>query len=196
MDPLQAAVLAIPGDVDRKTILKHVGQWINERNARLGAAEEEVQKSKHKLFIDQWCTAYEAKFGSKYAFMGGKDGSAVTKLLSFGFEIEHLMRIAKAAWENPPNTFFCKMAGSIPGFMSRINEIRAELNSIRGKSTKALPPHVQLQILKEMRTSHVCNPNSVEYDESRITPDARKEYADIKRKIMEIEHTQRQRALA
>lgn len=195
MEPLREAVLAIPGDTDKKTILKHVGLWIKERNARLGAVADAVQQSKHKQFIDLWCTAYEAKFGSKYAFMGGKDGEAVKRLLAFGFEVEHLIRIAKAAWEHP-TSFFCKMAGSITGFMAKLNDIRAELNAIlKKKPTPSLPPHIQLQVLREMKDNHVCNSNSVAFDDSKMTAEARKEYADIKKKIMELEFSQRKRAL-
>lgn len=195
MEPLRTAVLAIPIDVDQKTILQQVRLAIKERNANLGAAEDEKRKSQHKEFIERWCAGYEAKFGAKYAFMGGKDGEAVKKLLAFGFDIDHLMRIAKAAWEHPTG-FFCKMAVSLTGFMSRINEIRAELNTMRGSWPKFLPPHVQLNILREMKDGHVCNPSAIAYNESKMTPEARKEYAEIKRKITEIEQEQRKRAMA
>lgn len=194
MEPLQSAVLAIPGDIDKKTIIKHVNAFIKERNVRNGIKADEAQLSKHKLFIDLWCKAYEAKFGEKYAFMGGKDGECVKRLLAFGLEVEHLMRVAKAAWEHPKD-YFCKSASSITGFMSRLNEIRAELNAMRKEPTKSLPPYVQLQILRDMKDNHVCNQNSVAFDESKMTVEARKEYAEVKKKIMELEATQRKRAL-
>lgn len=165
--------------------------------AEAGVSEDRKEKteSEHHRFIQLWCAAFEQKFGEKYAFVGGRDGEAVKKLIGFGLPTEHLIRIAKAAWEHPEE-FFCKRAASLTGYMSRLNEIRMELNALKAVGQKGLPAFKQLEILRDMKATHVCNPESVHFSESKMTAEARKEYADIKKKIMEIEHSQRQQALA
>ena len=55
--------------------------------------------------------------------------------------VDHLIRIAVAAWQRT-DLFNCRQASSISGFVSRINDIRAELNSTRnGKNVD----HNQMQ---------------------------------------------------
>ena len=91
-------------------------------------AEGAQNGAAHAEFIAAWVKSYpEHHSGAAYVVQGGKDGSAVKKLVA-NLTVEKLMRIAVAAWQNS-DEFNCKQAASIAGFASRINEIRAELNA-------------------------------------------------------------------
>ena len=83
-----------------------------------------------------WTKHYPLHHSSEpYAFQGAKDGAAVKALLTTTKKTpEDLIRVAVAAWKHPAG-FNCKMAASICGFNSKFNDIRNELNALRGKSS-------------------------------------------------------------
>lgn len=90
----------------------------------------------HNGFIKAWADAYQAAFGVAYLFAGGKDASAVKRLLASGLSGSDLLALAQAAWKKP-GAFNCKQAVSIAGFASRLNEIRAEVGAAKPKSELA-----------------------------------------------------------
>lgn len=98
---------------------------------------EASKPSEHTAFVKAWADAYEEVFGDPYIFAGGKDGSAVKRLLKTGVPVPELLAIARAAWGRN-QLFNCKQAASIAGFAGRLNDIRAELRG--GK--KATPSKV------------------------------------------------------
>lgn len=186
-DTLTAAILAVPVEVESKDIRKVVNECLKQRQTPTQPF------SKHNEFIALWCSAYATKHGGKYLFLA-KDAAAVAKLVNT-FEVEHLMRIAKAAWDHQ-ELFACKAANSLTGFMSRINDIRAELEQWRlSKKGTTMPAFQQLKILQEMKSRHPCNRDSTAFDEAQMTADKKKEYAEIKRKILELEQGQRRQVL-
>lgn len=81
----------------------------------------------HQRFIQLWHDAYLEKFGYRYCMAGGKDGSAVKRLLRNmeGQDPEDLVAIAKKAWRF--QSFRCKQAKTIAGFVGSFNHIMSEL---------------------------------------------------------------------
>jgi len=89
----------------------------------------------HRDFVQGWGERYQKKFGRAYVFQGGKDASAVKRLLkATGKSADLLLAEVERAWGSAG--FNCKQAVSISGFVSRYNEIQAELVS-------PLPPGVR-----------------------------------------------------
>lgn len=93
-------------------------------------AAAEPKASAHTVFVKAWGDAYLEAFGDPYLFAGGKDGSAVKRLLKAGLTTEELLVIARAAWGRG-HLFNCKQAASIAGFASRLNDIRAEIRGVK-----------------------------------------------------------------
>jgi len=96
---------------------------------------EAPKPSEHTLFVKAWGDAYEETFGDPYIFAGGKDGSAVKRLLKTGVPPDELLAIARAAWSHN-QLFNCKQAASIAGFAGRLNDIRAELRAKKPKASQ------------------------------------------------------------
>lgn len=199
-ETLRAALNSIPSDVDGKAIRKVVSACLKDR-------QPVKPWTQHQQFFDAWCKAFYDKFKIGYPVMGGKDGAAVKKLLAFaseiradrptGFdEVEHLMRIAKAAWDHP-ETFACRQARTLGGFMSKFAEIRIELEEMRtGKGNKGtkMPAFKQLEILRASLAQHPCNPRSISYNPDSASLKA--DYSMLKRKIAELEADEGKRARA
>lgn len=97
----------------------------------------EVPNEAHAAFISGWTEAFAETFGDDYIFAGGKDGSAVKRLLKTGVPTADLLALARGAWGNL-KLFNCKQAASIAGFSGRLNEIRAELRATIPKSNNLL----------------------------------------------------------
>lgn len=88
----------------------------------------------HKELIEQWCLAYQARFGSPYVFQGGKDGIAVKKLLATGIDAESAIKNAKLAWDMPESAKFwaCNnQASTVAGFVGAYNKIVVELSKVQ-----------------------------------------------------------------
>lgn len=181
---LKSALLAVPRDIDNKALLCACRDILRDRVV-----------SDHKALIKFWCESYEKEFGFPYVFLA-KDAAAVKKLLA-SLDMERLVRIFKAAWVQR-DVYPCSASKTLTGLLSKINEIRDALNAQRnGKApAKSMPAFKQLEILKSEKAKHPCNCNSVKYDESLCTPDRRKEYAELKKKIMDLEQSELQRARA
>ena len=94
----------------------------------------EPKASAHTAFVNAWGDAYLEAFGDPYIFAGGKDGSAVKRLLKSGLPTDDLLALARAAWSRG-HLFNCKQAASIAGFASRLNDIRAELRGAKPVSS-------------------------------------------------------------
>lgn len=188
LQPLQTALRAIPKDVEVKAIRKVINQELYSR-------QPVKPLCPHNQLIELWCKAFESRFGAKYVFLG-KDAQAVKRLLAIDYgadPVTHVMKIARAAWEHK-DKYPCNMSLTLPKLLSHINEIREWLNANHdGKPT--IPLFKQLEILKDMRQNHPCNPDSIAYDEKPTTAQ-RQEFADIKRKISELEQAQRRQVMA
>lgn len=105
----------------------HIGREKDKRKDIPDASASGV--SPHTQFIRRWGVAYEEFHGRPYAFQGGKDASAVKRLLGTArLSPDDLLAVAAAAWALP-NLFNCKQAVSIAGFAGRFNEIAAELRT-------------------------------------------------------------------
>lgn len=86
--------------------------------------------SLNRKFSDEWCKAYEEKFGGKYAFQGGRDGKAVASLMKFGTP-EELIALAKKAWgQTDPQKFWncINHSSTISKFLNGLPSIRVELS--------------------------------------------------------------------
>ena len=192
--PLQTALRAIPTDVDAKAIRKVVNQVLKERQPAKPPCH-------HAQLIDLWCGSFETRFGAKYVFLG-KDAKAVKALLAIDYgtrvsdPVAHLIRLAKAAWEHKEG-YPCSMSLTLPKLLSHINEIREWLNANRnGKPTAPMPAFKQLEVLREAKAFHPCNPDSIAaVDMDKRTPAQKQEYAEIKRKITELEQAQRRQVM-
>lgn len=192
-EPLTTALRAIPKDVDPKAIRKVVGQVLKERQPVKDAGI-------HTQLIERWCASFETRFGDKYVFQG-KDAKAVKALLAIDYgtkvsdPVAHLLRIATAAWEHKEG-YPCNMSLTLPKLLSHINEIREWLNTNKdGKATKAIPEFEQLARLRDMKANHPCNRDSIAFDETMRTPDNLAKYAEIKRKLAELEQARNRQVM-
>lgn len=92
-----------------------------------------VAPSEHKVFADAWTREFEAYFGHRYAFTGGKDGSAIKRMLGWHVgTAEELVAIAVEAWKNAGDRrrfFNCARATTIADFASAFVQIRQELTA-------------------------------------------------------------------
>ena len=91
--------------------------------------------------------SFEAHFGQRYDFQGGKDAAKVTALLGYAGSSANVMAVATAAWSHPTG-FWSRRASSLSMLESRWNEIRAELAAVgkaplAGTSGIPLPDWVQ-----------------------------------------------------
>lgn len=97
----------------------------------------EIRKKWHEGFIRLWSHEFKVHFGRDYVFGGGKDGSAVKRLLAAtGKQPGELMEVARSAWANS-NLFNCKQATTIAGLLARWNDIVTELEKLGLKKTSA-----------------------------------------------------------
>ena len=82
----QQHALAIPADSPR-------GRGHTGRGHTKGASDG---SSEHRLFVEWWVSRFEALFGERYDFSGGKDGRHVKDLLAKAGGLEALKRRAEA----------------------------------------------------------------------------------------------------
>lgn len=183
---LKSALLAVPRDIDNKALLCACRDILKERLV-----------SDHQALIKFWCESYEKEFGDKYIFQP-KDARAAKMLLA-NLDLARVIRIIQHAWAHK-DVFPCDASVTLPGLLSQINRIRAWLNANLGKKPaatgKGMPAFKQLELLKSEKAKHPCNMNSVKYDASLCTPELKKDYAELKRKILELEQSELQRARA
>lgn len=100
-------------------------------------------------FRNGWEEAFKEKFGIKYAFAGGKDGSAVKALSRLNMPAEELLEIAKKAWDHP-KPFFASISQTIVGFNSRINELRVAAKSGTIQEARPWDGYVDLNALERV----------------------------------------------
>jgi hypothetical protein len=82
----------------------------------------------HSEFIKLWVDSYKVFFNRDYKFSGGKDGSAVKRLLQSTKKTpEELIEVAKTAWRFHRSKFNCKLSVTISGFDARYNDILSEI---------------------------------------------------------------------
>ena len=86
--------LALPAESPREQ--KHTNSAIGGSSARRAAKNGDDGSSEHRQFVDWWATRFEALFGSKYGFDGGKDGRIVKELLARAGSLDALKRRAEA----------------------------------------------------------------------------------------------------
>lgn len=100
-------------------------------------------------FRNGWSERFERRFGFKYAFAGGKDGSAVKALSRLNMPAEELLEIAKKAWDHP-KPFFAGISQTIVGFNSRINELRVAAKSGTIQEARPWDGYVDLNALERV----------------------------------------------
>lgn len=135
-----------------KELIAEVRFWQQKARAGLplaqatpGPQEEEEEPPAANLFIKRWCDEYLEVKGTKYIVARGKDTGNVKSLLKQMPDIDHLMKVARAAWKRP-HEFNCKQAASLVGFCTRYNDIVEELRAIKqnGNGSHGGPVRVNL----------------------------------------------------
>jgi DNA-binding IscR family transcriptional regulator len=104
--------------------------------------EIEQTNNNHALFIAQWVTTYEQKFGRKYIF-NGKDGRAAKMALESGMAPEDLMKLATEAWdigEKKPYIYVLRNSIDLMNFATTLNQIQAELAKQQPKPVTPVTP--------------------------------------------------------
>ncbi len=76
--------------------------------------------SPYAALIALWVTSYQNQFKTPYSFNGGIDGKAVKRLLKL-LPPEEMQAVWLHAWMC--DCFWCKQAGTISAFVSKINQI-------------------------------------------------------------------------
>lgn len=94
----------------------------------------------HARFIDLWCKAYKAKFGSEYNFApnAGRNGKAVKEFLASGWTPERTVEVAWAAWgmkDDKVCWHCCHRSQEIYSFVQSINLIQVELKKAADPET-------------------------------------------------------------
>jgi hypothetical protein len=88
---------------------------------------KKVADPRHHEFKTKWEAAYLEVRGETYFFQGGKDASAISRLIGFNdFDMATAIRLAKSAWKHA-DLFYSKHSMTIAGFVSQFNNIRGEL---------------------------------------------------------------------
>ncbi len=102
-------------------------------------------------FVEQWVKLYAAHFGEPYVMNGGRDGKQLSQFLKTAphLSLERMCDVAQRGWtEQETNPFCkaCKASVTICGYVTRWNEITAELartstkNLVSGR--KQIPQHI------------------------------------------------------
>lgn len=185
LEVLQDSLRAVPQDVDNATLRRHINAVLKERQPAKPVC-------KHTELIDLWCKAFLDWFKCEYVFLA-KDAAAVKQLVA-KFDVDHIMRIALAAWAHK-DTYPCNMALTLPKLLSHINEIREWLNANHTGKAKAMPAFKQLEILRDTLAKHPCNPRSIAYNPDSASMKDEDDYDNIKRRIKALEQEQRKQAL-
>lgn len=87
---------------------------------------------RYKPFVEQWVKLYAAHFGEPYVMNGGRDGKQLSQFLKTAphLSLERMCDVAQRGWtEQETNPFCkaCKASVTICGYVTRWNEITAEL---------------------------------------------------------------------
>lgn len=99
---------------------------------RKGGAPKSPPDPRHKEFIAWWVKRYHDLFGREYVINGMKDGSNLSRFLKSvpSTTWQELAQMAEAAWHRagrPKDSFHCRKATTITGFVTAWNDICAEL---------------------------------------------------------------------
>jgi hypothetical protein len=85
---------------------------------------------RYSAVIRSWCVGFEAAFGRKYPFDGGKDGAQLKRFLKLCSDpTEEITQMAIAAWgrSKQPYAKFSRDAGTLCGFLKNYAAIIVEL---------------------------------------------------------------------
>lgn len=87
---------------------------------------------RHKQFIEWWTKRYREVFGREYVVNGAKDGSNLSRFLKSlkDTTVSEMSEMVEAAWcraGQSKDSFFCRKATTITGFVTSWNDICAEL---------------------------------------------------------------------
>jgi len=116
----------------------------------------------HKRAIALFTEAHLQDVGSKYVFVGARDGKAVKMLLKAGATPERIVEVARAAWKLAGQFPFTS-AGSLSGLYSKWNEITAALSR---RGDRAVPK-AQLNGQKAQKAQHVVEDMDAALAEAR-----------------------------
>lgn len=100
------------------------------------------QDSRHSQLVEAFCGAYQARFGSKYLFQGGKDATAVVAILRAAqdMSVPDIMAIITRAWDDKSQ--FIRSAGVS---LSRIPSIWSQLIASRSQAKPAIASHIKMR---------------------------------------------------
>jgi hypothetical protein len=87
---------------------------------------------RHKEFIAWWVKRYQEVYGREYVINGMKDGANLSRFLKSvpTTTVQEMSEMVEAAWNRalrPKDSFHCRKATTITGFVTSWNDICAEL---------------------------------------------------------------------
>lgn len=124
--------------------------------------------SDHSKFIEGYCNLYRQHFKEPYIFAGGKDGTAVKRLLGAGVSVDRAIDVAGQAFAR--SGYPWDMASSIAGFVGAWSIIVAALAKRPEPYKQAGPSKFDLRqqadAIKMMIARHPQNEESIYHDPS------------------------------
>lgn len=107
-----------------------------------GPEAQEKPKSYHQLFIEAYCTTYEAKRGEPYPFSldAGRNAKAAQKMAQSLVPLEKVVRVLEAALDHADG-FHCKNAVPLYRFVENYTGITNELNGLLKSKQIKNPPN-------------------------------------------------------
>lgn len=122
--------------------------------------------SAHTEFIEGYCKLYQQHFGGPYLFNGGKDGSAVKRLMANHIPVNEALAILKDSftragypWDNTST-----IAGFVSVWPILVAERAKRSNPNIKKPLTRWELQRQIELVKEQIANHPHNPESIKED--------------------------------
>lgn len=127
--------------------------------------------SQHKEFIAAYAQMYEQHFGGPYLFQGGKDGSAVKRLMANHVPISEAMAILKDSFTRTgyPWDRTVTIAGFVSVWPVLVAERAKRANPNIKKPVTRWDLQRQIEYVKEQISHHPHNPESIYEDRNAVT---------------------------
>lgn len=127
----------------------------------------------HSDFIASYCNLYEQYFGVPYMFNGGKDGSAVKRLLATRVDMDRILTILTSAFTQTgyPYDAACTIAGFVsvwPVLVAKEAKRNLLSPTIKRPLLSRWDLQRQIDLVKEQIARHPHNPESVHEDRNEV----------------------------
>lgn len=149
-----------------------------------------IMSTEHSRFIEGYCELYRQHFKEPYIFAGGKDGTAVKRLLGTGVEVDRALQVARQSFAR--NGYPWDMASSIAGLVSAWSIIVAALakrpEPYKPRPVSRFEIRQQLDMVKIHIAKHPHNEESIFHNPDATVdvplPELRKKLGVLERQLV------------